>query len=143
MEHDHRCPTVGEHSDAARRVADSVNIHVAAKGWDAVKRWVAIALEDGKSDGTLYDTKAEAIRGQRDHRWYFYVSVPPNGTNACKAESLLRFARMSAKAQASISDRVATHGDPLQLITRIDARQQNAMSARLIRPRLALPRGPR
>lgn len=68
--------------DAARRVVDSVNVHIEASGIDAYGRWVAIRLSDGGSDGILYDKKADAMRYQLHEDQCAYVCIPPGGMEA-------------------------------------------------------------
>lgn len=56
---------------AARRLADSVNLHVAAHNAELGNGrdrpgYVAVKLADGRSDGVLYDTRADATRHQND-----------------------------------------------------------------------------
>jgi hypothetical protein len=60
-----------EEWDASCRMADAINLHVLAQnaqlgnGRDR-PGYVAVRLEDGRSDGTLYDTRADATRHQSD-----------------------------------------------------------------------------
>lgn len=82
-------------SDAAKRMADQVSLHIAALGNDAFFRWVAIRLADGGSDGTLYDTRADAVRHQSDERLCTYVMVPPTGMTPREADAVLRFTRFA------------------------------------------------
>lgn len=69
-----------EEWDVARRVADAVNIHITANP-DA-RGFVACRMDDGRSNGDLYDTRKDAVRhhmkaGQESN--YFYVKVTPDG----------------------------------------------------------------
>lgn len=90
----------GEEWDAAQRMADAVNVHVAAG--QAMREagkvgFVAIDLADGRSDGTLYDSRAEATRMQRsDYR--FYVKVGAETMSPREAVTLLLYARRAHKA---------------------------------------------
>lgn len=60
-----------EEWDSSCRLADAVNLHVLAQnaqlgnGRDA-PGYVAVRLADGRSDGTLYDTRRDATRHQPD-----------------------------------------------------------------------------
>lgn len=73
-------------------------MHLAVLGFDAHKRWVAIRLSDGGSDGTLYDGRREAVRHQMHEQQCAYVCIPPTRMSACSAEAFLAFHR---KAYAS------------------------------------------
>jgi hypothetical protein len=60
---------------AAQRAADAINLHLLAQGWDALRNsWIAIKLEDGSSDGVLYDSKQDATRHQRYEQQCYYFS---------------------------------------------------------------------
>lgn len=80
-------------SDAARRMADAVNIHLAAVGLAAVGKWVACRLSDGVSDQVLYDTKRHAVRHQVHEQLCAYVHVPVTGMTAAQAQRYLDFTR--------------------------------------------------
>jgi hypothetical protein len=69
-----------EEWDTARRAADQVNIHVLAHGREAHGRYVAIRLSDGGSDGTLYDTRHDAVRHQMHPTQCVYARVTVGGT---------------------------------------------------------------
>jgi len=66
-----------EEWDVARRVADAVNIHIQAN--EDARGWVACSMQDGRSDGSLYDTRRDAVRHQRDESNCFYMKVAPGG----------------------------------------------------------------
>jgi len=69
-----------EEWDVARRVADAVNIHLAADP-DA-RGFVACRMDTGRSDGNLYDTRSDAVRHMMpsgEESWYMYVKVTPEG----------------------------------------------------------------
>lgn len=86
--HDDGCP-LSVHSAAAYRASDAVNLHLVGAGFDAVRRWVAVRLDDGASDGTLYDTKRDAVRHQLHEQLCAYVQITPSAMSPCAAESLL------------------------------------------------------
>jgi hypothetical protein len=129
-EHDSGCPVSGAHTDAARHASDAVNLHWSALQWGAVKRWVAVRLSDGKSDGTLYDTKRDAIRHQLHEQQCAYVCIPPGGMNACQAESMLSFSRRAYDAGMRLPDPDARDGGG-SLIPRLTRRDQTRQIARL------------
>jgi hypothetical protein len=130
--HDPGCKHVGQHSDAARHCSDAVNLHVSALGWDAVKKWVAVRLSDGKSDGVLYDSKRAAIQHQYHEQQCAYVCIVPGGMNPCAAESYMRMSRMAYDAGATWIDPDAAHGG-LDVIKRLTRRDQAAQVNSLIK----------
>lgn len=133
MTHDLGCP-LRTHTDAARRAADAVNLHVSAIGTDAFGKWVAVRLRDGGSDGVLYDRKRDAVRHQVDERLCAYIRISPGGINACRAESFLKMSRMAYEAGFRFADPGARHGG-LDMIPRLmteDQRRQVAALGRRI-----------
>jgi hypothetical protein len=86
------------HTDAAKRVCDSVNMYTVAMGanwaWEnAVGRWMAFKLEDGSTDNTLYGTKQDAVRNQSDEFMCMYLRLGAGGMNICEAEIMLKMHR--------------------------------------------------
>lgn len=108
VDHSAGCLLAGSsagHSTAAKRVSDAVNLHVAALGpWEAKGKWVAVRLANGRSDGTLYDTRRDAVRHQSDERLCAYVCVQPSGMSVCDAESFLSFHRKAYGAGFRLTD---------------------------------------
>lgn len=64
------------HADAGRHCADAVNLALLLGG---LGKWIAIRMSDGKSDGNIYDTKADAIRHQLHEFQCAYIKIPPDG----------------------------------------------------------------
>lgn len=69
-------------SDAAKRAADQINLHVSAVGHESFRKYVAIRLSDGGSDGVLYDTRKDAITHQLHEQQCAYFRIPPFGQMA-------------------------------------------------------------
>jgi hypothetical protein len=63
-------------ADAGRRASETVNFHVLT---GAVGKWAAIRLADGSSDGTAYDSRADAIRHQLHEQLCCYVKITSDG----------------------------------------------------------------
>lgn len=76
--------------DAARRMSDTVNMHLAA---GSVAKWAAFKLADGTSDNTAYDSRADAIRHQFREDLCTYVLIQPGGMQPREADAVLRFTR--------------------------------------------------
>ena len=70
---------LGLYSDAARRLSDTITMHVTALGFAAAGQWVAARLSDGGSDGRLYPDKATAVRFQLHEYQCAYVCITPDG----------------------------------------------------------------
>lgn len=61
-------------TDRGRRLSDHVN---AARSIGGEGRWIAARLSDGGTDGTVYDSKSDAVRHQLDETQCAYLTVPP------------------------------------------------------------------
>jgi hypothetical protein len=73
------CVHVG---DSAKRAYDIVRAYVHFVEYsERIGKWVALRLEDGGSDGVLYDSKRDAIRHQAHEQLcaYFSYRGAPNG----------------------------------------------------------------
>jgi hypothetical protein len=119
--HSPHCPAAGlGHTDAAKRISDSVNLHWAA-GWDAsVSKWIACTLVDGKGGEILYDTKRDAVRHQLDEFLCIYICLVPGGMSICEAEILIRTHRQMYDSGFRLADPDSNNGGR-DLIPRVDA----------------------
>ena len=140
--HDYGCdwarPGSG-HSDAAKRVCDTYNLHRAAgqagAGFGAnstLNKIFAVALADGASDGELYDTRPEAIRHQHhNEKWFAYLRVERYVMTVCQAESMLKWHREAYDKGLVFVDRDDARLSSHELIPRMTAedfrRQQLAL----------------
>lgn len=104
LPHDPGCPR-SHHTSAAKRCSDAVNLHLSAIGFDAVKKWVAVKLSDGSSDGILYDSqRLAAIHHRNAGDRYCYIPVRPSGLSVCQAESVMATNRMFHNAGFRLGD---------------------------------------
>lgn len=65
--------------DTAQRAADTIRLHQLALTRDEILagRFVAIRLEDGRSDNTVYDTRHDAMLSQQYAAdGYAYLQIP-------------------------------------------------------------------
>jgi hypothetical protein len=90
-----------EEWDAARRLADAVNLHVEVVRETREQRttapFIAIDLADGRCpDGTLYDSRSDAVRHQSDPG-RFYVKIGPRSMPVREALVILMYARRAYK----------------------------------------------
>lgn len=91
---DRQCPQKGPHSDAAKRVHDNYHLHRTADYFASLGKWIAVALQDGSSDGVLYDSKQDAITHQHhNEQWYAYIQITPANMTVCSAEIFLGVTR--------------------------------------------------
>lgn len=114
-----RCPHPFGHTDSARRMADNVNMHYAAVGWDAVGKFVAIALADGSSDHVLYPSKPVAVSHQSNEFHYCYVKILPGSMDLCEAEIFLSFNRKAYDNGFRLADPkrdVIVRGRPIETV---------------------------
>lgn len=93
----------GEHTDAAKRCADKVNLAIAAEGVEAIGKWMVVKLADGDSDGTLYPNQADAVGATFPYeREHCYLRIPRQWLSLCEAESYLRMNRMRYDAGMNV-----------------------------------------
>jgi hypothetical protein len=101
--------------DAAKRCADIVNSFLAFVPWDELKnKWLAIRLIDGGHDGTLYDSKRDAVRHQSDEKLCCYISYRncAAGISAIEAQRFLDFNRAAYDAGFRLPDPDDVTGGP-------------------------------
>lgn len=104
-------------SDEARRISDVVTNAIADRQGN---RWMAFALEDGRSNGTVYDTKKDAIHHHRNAaRKYCYLRIPLDAMSPLAAEAFLRVHRQLAKLGQHPDDEMINH--EFMLDTRLEA----------------------
>lgn len=86
-------------SEAARRVADAINLHVAVLPVETLispGRWVAVRLADGHHNGRAYDSRYGAVLDHHNLAMgYAYPRVPIDGCTPRMAESLLKMWRLA------------------------------------------------
>lgn len=125
MQHSSFCATL-EHSDAAKRIADTFALHRLADPIGNIGHWFACAIADGTTDNVLYDSKLDAIKHQRHNETYYaYVQIVPAQMGICEAELFLSGVRKTYKARKSLMDRDHPKGG-LEPITRLSVEDQMA-----------------
>jgi hypothetical protein len=130
MIHNKHCPVInrtalGGHSDAAKRVCDTYNLHRLASPYGTIGYWIACTLSDGSSDNVLYDSKQDAIRHQKhNENYYTFTQIVPSSMTECEAEVMLKTARMIYDMGGRMSDGYSRH----ELIKRLGWEDQNPLS---------------
>lgn len=78
--------------DAAQRLADTVSLHLVAASdmFEIVGKWCVFRLDDGRSDGALYDSKDDALRHTKHSKDHCYLRMTPDGITARDAWHFLR-----------------------------------------------------
>jgi len=139
MDHTQHCPMANlGHSDAARRVSDTYNLHRIGGGYSAIRKWFAARLTDGTSDDVLYDTKQDATRHQKhNEQFYTFIMIGPASMTACDAEIMLRVSRTAYENGLRLADPTDGHGGK-DLIKRSTVEDQLSL-ARGIASNLILP----
>lgn len=112
-------------SDAAKRIADTYNLHRAADPHSSVGKWFASRLNDGTTDGTLYDSKVEAVRHQRhDEDFYCFTQIVPSTMTPENAETFLNIQRRMYDKGLRLADRDTGGKDMIRRVSQEDMRSQ-------------------
>jgi hypothetical protein len=87
-------------TDAGKRMSDMVNAMVTFKGWDELQNgYMAFRLDDGSSNGTLYDSYEDAIKYTDEQRHaYFCFRQAMGGANPKDCEIFLTYWRYARAA---------------------------------------------
>lgn len=124
----------GGHSDMAKRVSDTYNLHIIA----GARRGsvLAFSLADGTSNGDVYDNRADAVMHQHhDERWFAFIRIAEGHMSVCQAESVMRWQRQAARWAPP---ETGEHSGGLEVIPRLTreghARQLAALAGSLHLP---------
>ena len=103
-------------TDAGKRAFDIVRSYCVFVDYETrVRSWVAIRLEDGGSDGTLYDSKKDAIRHQSHEQscaYFSYRGAPEGFSSAKDAAIWLEYHRHIYANGGRLVDPDDAHGGP-------------------------------
>lgn len=113
------------HSDAAKRLSDTYNLHRIGMGLDSVGKWFGASLAEGRSDDdTLYDSKRDCVLHMKhNEQYYTYIKISPGGMVPCEAEVMIKTARNLYDKGMRMTDPDHKHGGP-DLITRLTVEDQ-------------------
>lgn len=124
-EHTHYCRT-SIHSDPAKRLYDTYSLHRIADPIGNLGKWFAIAISDGTTDNVIYDSRIDAIRGQRNYEYFYtYIQIVPSSMNICDAEIFLSGVRKTYDARKNLIDKDHPKGG-LEIIPRLTVEDQRA-----------------
>lgn len=90
--------------DRARRCSEAVTLALLGQGRGVVGKWLAVRLSDGRTDGNIYDRKADAIRFQLHEQQCAYICVPFDGMTVRQADTYLKFTEGLYKAGHRLAD---------------------------------------
>lgn len=129
MNHTQWCTTKAfPHDDAARRVADTYNLHLIGGGTSSIGHWFAARLEDGHSDNVLYSSKRDAVIHQHhNEKYYTFLKIGPNDIDVCSAAVMLKVARSLFDKGLRLADPDDRHGGK-DVIKRVTIEDQMAQS---------------
>lgn len=117
------------HSDAAKRIADTYNLHRIGLLHDSIGKWFAASLADGRTDDTLYDSKRDAVIHQHHNEdYYTFIKIGPQGMIPCEAEVMLKTARSLYDKGLRLADPDHARGG-LDVIKRLSVEDQLAQSS--------------
>lgn len=116
------------HSDEAKRLCDTYNLHRIAGGNASIGKWFAASLAEGKSDNQLYDNKLDCVTHQRhNEKYYAFIKIVPASMSQCDAEIMLQVQRRLYESGLRVADPDDKHGGK-DLIKRASIEDQLALS---------------
>jgi hypothetical protein len=116
-----------EDLDAAKRLAEAVNLHVSVQRAELRDRpgYVAVRLSDGRSpDGVLYDTRRDAARHHLHDLNIFFVRVGRDSMSPNEALVVLKFNRQARANGVIFSEEEVVTPNRLELIPRAFVRRR-------------------
>lgn len=95
-------PSGRPYTDAARRMADAMNLHAVCKS----RGWAVFALADGATDNVAYEQREEAVRAKRwDRDNFLYLQIPAGGvSDPAEMQACLDYARALNEAGFRLPD---------------------------------------
>lgn len=84
---------LGLYEDAARRISDTMTLHIVADREGNHGKWFACRLSDGTTDGVLYDTCNDAADAQLHYKQCAYFQVNRGGMSYREASVMLNYYR--------------------------------------------------
>jgi hypothetical protein len=106
--------------ECGKRMSDVLNLHLNFHDRDELlHKWVAFKLQDGSSDGVLYDSKRDAVRHQFSEFHCAYISFRNlgGGTNPKDCAIFLQFTRDAYDAGMRLPDPDDASGGPDAIVT--------------------------
>lgn len=115
-----------KYSDAAKRIADTYNLHRLADPLGNIGQWFASRLSDGTTDNALYQTRYEAVRHQKhNEKQYMFTQIVPSSMTCHESETRLQVQRRMEDAGMRVIDPDLPNGGP-EAIPRMSMEDQYA-----------------
>lgn len=111
-----RCVIV---TDAARRMSDAINARITFGSWELRNCWMAFRLQDGSTDGNIYDSKIAAINHVSDYKYwaFFCFRNAMGGANPFDCQLFLDLHRHAYVNGGQLPDPDAKHPQNSRLST--------------------------
>jgi hypothetical protein len=112
-----QCITI---TDAAKRMTDAINAKIVFHGiWDIRNSWMRFRLQDGWTDGAVYDTKQQAVRHCDNEKYYafFCFRNAVGGVNPFDCQVFLEVNRHQYDIGRGLSDPDAKDGGPDKIVS--------------------------
>lgn len=115
-------------------MSETVNNVRMSTDWNNVKDgWMAFALEDGTSDGTVYDSRDDAIRFHRNRaKKYFFVTLRQCIHGMSPKEATMMLAMLRVQVERGRYHPETDRSDPILPLTR-ETFQDELVSTKLNR----------
>lgn len=94
-------------TDAARRMADAVNLAIISNPPEVTRRgWMAFALQDGNTDHVVYPSKQAAVSHQHNEFYFCYLNLARcmGGTNVKDMQIFLNVHRHAYSHGGGMTD---------------------------------------
>jgi len=122
-----------EFADRGRRASDVLNLVRIFHDWTEIKtKWMAFSLADGHSDGTIYDTRLDAINHQLHETQCAYVCFVNlmGGADPRDMAIYLKFQADAYRAGMRLIDPDTQNGGPELLMRTSDTDYMRKVSPR-------------
>jgi hypothetical protein len=112
-------PLTYELEEAGKRLAGIVNLLVVARDpWELKECVLAVKLQDGSTDGSVYDSQYDAVRHSDPTRcFYFHFKGNLGGIDPREASIVIQFHREAREAGIPQADPDAKKRQPVPILS--------------------------
>lgn len=114
------CSVCVQITDAAKKMSDQINGRITfLNPWELRDKWMAFRLQDGWSDGNVYDSKRDAVRHCTNEKYFafFCFRNAMGGANPKDCQIFLDVARHQYDIGAPLADPEDMHGGPDNIVS--------------------------